>query len=1043
MQPTTLPTDQLLTYLDSPAAARQWLSELGVRDLQRAHGNLVRLAESRLTIDLLTIVCQQLTQHLPALSDPDRALNNLQRYVEAARNPLALGALFERDADALPILLTIFSSSQFLSDDLVRDPEGYDLLRMTDGQPVAREVLTKEILAEVEALPDERSALAVLRRIKRREMLRIAYGDLIREQSIEVVTRQISILADALCSAALQAAYRKLNQRHGWTLRSDGQRCRFVVLALGKLGGEELNYSSDIDLLFLYEEEGRSDGEKSIDNREYFDRLGQQLIKLLTEATDLGGVYRVDMRLRPEGRDGPITRSVNSALGYYDVMGRTWERQAFVKARSVAGDLDLGQEFLSQLEPWIWRRYLTRADITGIKALKRRIERRARTAEGDRRNVKTGHGGIRDVEFAIQFLQLLNGGDLPDIRTGNTLQAIMALERDGCLTYQERTILEDNYAFLRKIEHRLQIMFDLQTHDLPEQDDELRKLARRMGFSAAEDGDALSAFQEAFTQRTDANRKILDHLLHDAFGEQETIEPEVDLILDPNPADETIAEVMGKYHFRDSAGAYRNLMALAREQVRFLSTRRCRHFLASIAPRLLQAIDATPDPDGTLINLVKVSDSLGGKAVLWELFSFNQPTLDLYVRLCGVSNYLANILTSHPGMIDELLDSLLLEKLPSRQTLEAVLHDLTRGAEDLMPIVHSFKNSQHLRVGVRDILGKDDIEQTHATLADIAEVILREVAAIEFRHLEEKYGQPSIGEGARQGDPCELIILAMGKMGGREPNYHSDLDVVFLYEAEGTTKAIRPSQKSRTTSNQHFFSELGQRIITTVNQVGPQGRLYELDPRLRPTGGSGPLAVSLTEFERYFSHGQGKLWERQALCKARPIFGSAEAGKRAMEIAWQAIVHPPWHSRDAAEIRHMRQRLEETASEANLKRGRGGTVDIEFAVQMLQMKHAAKDPDVLQPGTLAALTKLHESGHLRDEDFELFDRSYRFLRNIESHLRLMNTTARHDLPTDPAELNKLAWLLKYPSGEELAQETTEITQATRACFDRVFDAAAG
>ena len=240
------------------------------------------------------------------------------------------------------------------------------------------------------------------------------------------------------------------------------------MLGLGKLGGVELNYSSDIDLIFLYEEDGQTDARRTVSNHEYFERLAKELIRLLTEPTDLGTAYRVDLRLRPEGSRGPLTLSFENTLSYYDVKGRTWERQAFVKARPIAGDLDLGRDLLARLEPWIYRKYLSLADITGIKSLKRRIEQRVEREGGDLRNVKTGQGGIRDIEFVIQFLQLLNGGALPEVRTGNTLDAIARLEQAGCLTPDERAKLEDNYSMLRKLEHRLQIMFDLKTHLLPE-----------------------------------------------------------------------------------------------------------------------------------------------------------------------------------------------------------------------------------------------------------------------------------------------------------------------------------------------------------------------------------------------------------------------------------------------------------------------------------------------------------------------------------------------------------------------------------------------
>ena len=1027
---------ELVGYLDSPDAAADWLREGGLHDAKKAHGNLLRMADSGMTLDLLAIICSQLAKHLPRMSDADMALNNLERFLAASRNPLSLGALLERDLEALPILLQIFSTSQFLSDLLVADPEGYDLLRITEGMPVSRDVLAGELCAEVEHLDDRRLVMATLRRFKRRETLRIAYGDIIRNQPVATVTRQIAFLADAICEAALVSAHRTLHQQRGTPRRADGQPAQFVVLALGKLGGTELNYSSDIDLMFLFDEEGQTDGPRTTSNREYFERLCQVFVKLLGEATSLGSAYRVDLRLRPQGGQGPVVNDRESLLRYYDVYGRTWERQAMVKARPVAGDLELGHALLRQLEPWIYRRYLSRADITGIKALKRRIEQRTLRDGDDTRNVKTGHGGIRDIEFVIQFLQLLNGGDMPQLRTGNTLEAIGRLAENGILTLQEKNILEKNYSFLRTIEHRLQIMFDLQTHTLPDDDSELRKLAIRMGYADAPQANALDAFQNDFAERTAINRTILNHMLHDAFGDADQTEPAVDLVLDPEPSDESIAQTLSPYRFHDVQEAYRNLSALANEPIRFLSTRRCRHFLASIAPRLLEAIAATPDPDATLTSLSKVSDSLGGKGVLWELFSFNRPSLELYVKMCGVSPYLSGILMSNPGMVDDLMDSMMLDRLPDVRSLNETLGDLTRGAEDLEPILHSFKNSQHLRVGVRDILRKDDIKFSHRALSDIAEVALRAVSADQFNRLVEKYGQPTDPEG----DPVDLVILAMGKLGGREPNYHSDLDIIFTYEHDGTTERLTGSRRGQTTTNQHFFSELGQRIVKTVNRLGPYGRLYEIDTRLRPTGKSGVLAVSLDELSRYFSEGHGQLWERQALCKARPVVGAERAQQRAVQVVWKAIVGLPWKKEHTAEIRKMRYRLEETASPHNLKRGPGGTVDIEFIVQMLQLRWAVDSPQVLVPGTLDAVDALHDAGYLDDDDRSYFNKAYRFLRGIESGLRLLNTSARHDLPQDQAELHRLAYLLGSPGAKELVEDCGCYTRENRLRFDRIFAA---
>ncbi len=1035
MSPDLL-TDQCL---EDPAAGRAaWL----------------RIADARIPGDLVQVLQSQFAVEAPRLADPDMALRNLSDFLVGARNPLSTSALFERDHEALPHLLQLLCTSQYLADLLVRDQECYDLIRMTEGQPVAREMLVEELVSEAVSLDDLAPVSAALRLAKQRETIRIAYGDIIRDQPVATVARQISFLADAIVEAALAFLLKQLDTKYGVPRRQNGERARFCVLALGKLGGVELNYSSDIDLIFLYDEEGQTDATRGISNREYFDRLSRDLIKLVGEATEQGQCYRVDLRLRPEGSQGPICDTLDSMLIYYDTKGRTWERQAYIKARPMAGEMSLGNELLKKLQPWIYRRYLSLADIVGIGSLKRRIERGASTGGDEHSNVKTGHGGIRDIEFVIQFLQLVNGGSNPEVRTGSTFEAIKRLEQTGCLTPQERTLLEENYDFLRKVEHRLQILFDLQTHTLPESDAELRKLAIRLGYSATPNCSALKSFQSDYRDRTEMNRRILDHLLHDAFGEDAASEPEVDLVNDPNPSDEQIAEVLGRYPFENVPAAYKNLMSLATEKIRFLSTRRCRHFLASIAPRLLSAIAVTPQPDATLVNLSRSSDSLGGKAALWELFSQDPPLLHLYVKLCASCPYLAEILTSNPGMIDELMDSLIVDRLPTLERLEESLAELTRGAEDLDPILHSFKHAHHLRVGVRDILGKDDIRETHASLANTAESCLRPIILQEYDTLAKKHGVPTIGElpenatnamrkslAGRVGEECSLVVLALGKLGGREPNYHSDLDLIFLYEADGQTVPQRRTRRDAATSNGHFFGELGQLIITVANRLGPYGRLYEVDAKLRPTGRNGILAMPIDALTDYFQAGGGQLWERQALCKARVIFGTAEAAQRARAVVSEVTYHPEWKAKQAAEIRDMRYRMEETASPRNLKRGRGGTVDIEFLVQMLQLQHGAGQPVIRATGTLDALDALETARLLSTDDTTFFSAAYRLLRNVEARIRLMNSAGRHEFPTEEVDQKKLAFLMGYPDPTDLEQEVSDTQAETRLRFDRLFDIA--
>ncbi len=1023
----------------SNADVKALVRSLGISNDAQAERSLESIIRLDLPDDLVAHLFGQLKLLLPNSTDADRVLNNLERFIQASRSPQSLLALFEREPESLATLTQLFATSQYMADQLILDPEVFDLLRMTDGQPVRAAVLADEILAEVAAAEELRLVMRAIRAFRHREILRIAYGDFIGGLPVEVITEQLSALADAILQAAVTVARREMASKRDAPRRADGEVARFAVIALGKLGGAELNYSSDIDLLFVRDaavSDSARRGGMSVDD--YFERLAQLVIKLVSEVTTSGIAYRVDMRLRPGGTQAPLVITASEGVRYYDSAGRTWERQVFVKARPVAGALDLGCEFLSEMQPWVYRRYLSRADISGIAALKRRLEKQAASAENGSYNVKTGPGGIRDIEFVIQFLQLLNGSDLPALRTSNTLQAIQALEQAGCLVMQEREVLEANYRFLRRLEHHLQIMFDLKTHTMPNAEHELQRLATRIGYRDQPHTPARQQLHDEWTEKSTLNRRILNHLLHDAFSSDDSVCPESDLVLDPEPDEGFIEQVLAPYGFQDHRRAYRLLMELSRENISFLSTRRCRHFLAAIAARLLTAIGATPNPDATLVNLAHVSESLGGKAVLWELFSSNPPSMELCIRLCACSPYLVGILTSNPGMIDELLDSLMLDCLPTYDELDDNLTELCRRAEDIAPMLHSFKNSMHLRVGVRDILGKEQISDTHATLSDIAEVILKQIIEQEYHRLVQRLGVPILTDGDRAGEAANMIVLGVGKLGGREPNYHSDLDVIFLFDGDGTTRSLLPTRKFEPTTNRHFFNQLCQRIIHAVTRTGTTGRLYDLDVRLRPLGRSGELAITIDDLRGYFAGGAGRAWERQSLCKARPIWGSPLARESTMDCVRDVIksthLSPHW----AVEIFENRVQLEAGASADNLKRGVGGTMDIEFVVQMLQLYAAQNHPRVLLPNTLGAIEELESAKQLDAQTAQELRENYRFLRSIESGLRLMNTSARHDLPNDKNELRSLAFLIDYRDTTPIEVRCRQVRNQNRQIFDRIF-----
>ena len=1025
--------------LDEPAAAAEWGRRAGLADPTIAHRSLCGLASHGLTLDLLAFLCGRLGQLLPTASDPDRVLVAVERLIGAVRSPLSTGTLFQRDPRSLEILVKLFSASPYLAELVILDPESWEQVRVGQGRPESRQSLAAALAAETALLTEPDCVMRALRRFKRRETLRIAYGDIVGGQRLETVVSQISHVADCVVRSAVASALSRMEKLRGIPRGLSSERASFAVIALGKLGGEELNYSSDIDLVFVHSTDGRVEGPKPCSNAEFFERVVQETVRLIAEPTDLGIAYRVDLRLRPHGVNGPASMSQEEMLQYYDRHGRTWERQAWVKARSIAGDESLGARVLAEMEPWVYRRWLTRADISGIKALKRRIEHRAVRDGIDDADIKNGRGGIRDIEFTIQFLQLLSGGDAPQVRTGTTLDAMRRLVEAGGLTDQERGILERTYTLLRTVEHRLQILYDRQTHVVPRDPAEFTRLAVRMGYGTG--AAASERLRQELAEAAGVNRRILDHLLHDAFPDEGEPEPEVDLVLDPSPPEAFIREVLSRHGFRDIPAAHRALESLGEERVRFLSSRRCRHFLAAIAARLLAAIATTPDPDVTLAKLVDVSDSLGGKGVLWELFSFHPPSLELTVRLCSSSPFLASLLVSNPGMIDELLDSLLVPRLPTPADLDASLADLCRGAVDLEPILHAFKASQQLRVGVRDILGRQNVAETTAALSAIPESILRVVMAREEERLVERLGEPMAAQGETVGVRAGAVVLAMGKFGGREMNYASDVDLVFLYDHDGISFHRRRTRRSvEGTTNAHFFAELAQRTMKVFNTFGPHGRLYEMDSRLRPSGRSGPTAVSLDDLARYFADdGPAAIWERQALVKARVVVGSAAASARALRIVQAAAYERQWTAADVAELRRMRHRMEEGARATNLKRGPGGVVDIEFVVQMLQLVHGGRDTAVRTPETLAGLERLQAAGHLDDGEFAFLEQAYRQLRTIEGHLRLLDAPARHDLPSVRAEQRTLAHLLGYHSPEDLVADVHSLTARTRQAFDAVFD----
>ncbi len=997
----------LFSLLDRPDDAADILQHWRVNDPAAARHALLDLADAGVPLDLLATICTQLDALLPTVDDASSVLEGLRQFVLTSRSPLSFAALAERDSTTLPMLVRVLGWGGVWRETILRDPEAFDLLRLTEGQPVELATLIADVTAEATNLHDERSQLADLRRIKRREQLRIVYGERVGKHKPELVWQQLTYLAEALLAGALAAAQQKLQSTKpvAGAARRAQPLGAVSLLALGRCGAGEQDYSDRLQLLLLHEALPADDAQRRAAADQY-ERLARFLFRLLVEPTDLGVVYQIELQPLPHRETPPATIAANEAAALLDEFGRTWHRQSFTQARCVAGDRTLADRFLQQLEPWIYRRLLSPADEAGLRALKRRIIRRAEMAaasENGPTDIELGAGGLFDFEQTLQLLRLLSGGDQPRVRLPGTLDAIAGLEQAGAINVPERTSLENAYITLRRELH--------QTQTSP-----------------------ASSSQESL--RT--SYEMLRGLLQAAFPDEPDPPPEVDLLLAPHPTATESTDILSRYRFQDCPAALRHLNDLANEHTAYLSTRRCRYYLSAIVGRLLTAISATPQPDVTLANLSRVSDSLGGKGVLWELFHAHQPSLELYVRVCGCSPYLSDLMITNPGMLDELLDSLQLARHPDLQELQRVWQELQRSGGSPLPKLLALKASRHLQIGVRDVLQREPIETTLHALSDVAEVCLAAVAQHEFERLVEKHGRPMIHEGSLAGEPCGFAILGLGKFGGQEPNYHSDFQIAFLYESEGSTAAAARAKRVQPTTNGHFFTQLAQRVLKEVAQSTPQGKLYPLEAGLRPLGTSGPLANSIADLAAHFQSGTASLAHWQALLKARAVFGPAAARATAMHVVRQWLTSRSWQLDDAVQLYQQRLQLDQGAAELNIKRGVGGTLDIEYVVQRLQLEHAQREPRVLEPNTLAAIDALQSAGALTQKDAAHWSESYRLLRRIECGIRLLNSRDRHVLPADSVDLHRLALLLGYPLPGELHDACVQTMAANRRRFLAVF-----
>jgi glutamate-ammonia-ligase adenylyltransferase len=888
----------------------------------------------------------------------------------------------------------VFAASRFVADAAARDPALLPGLAASGelGRPRAPGEVAA-LAASIAAAPgDEAGFMDALRRLRRRELVRIAWRDLAGTAPLAETLEELSALADAAITAALGFATGALAARYGRPRSAGGEPQELVVVGMGKLGGRELNFSSDVDLVFLYPESGETDGPRAIANEDYFTRLGQLLIRLLDARTAEGFVYRVDMRLRPLGEPGPLAMNFAAFEGYLQQHGRDWERYAWVKARAVTGAERYRRLYDDVVRPFVYRRYLDFGVYESLREMKGMIAREVERREL-RDNVKLGPGGIREVEFIVQAQQLIRGGSEPALQATSLLATLPRLAGAKGLPAATVASLADAYGFLRRVENRLQMAEDAQLHALPEDDAGRARLAASMGF----------ADWPAFLGALEARRRaVTGHFEAQVLGRGAAAEGAPDAALESLWAEEpslaAVQQALAATHLADPAAAARVLLELRLSSYFRRLDGFGRRRLATRVPRLVAAaagVDAKRPGQGqpVLTRLLRIVEAIAGRTAYLALLNENAAALARLVELCGLGDYLARQVAAHPLLLDELLDERVFEALPDRAQfaaeLEARLGHAGEDEELRVDALRQFRRAATFRVALLDLTGRLPLMQVSDRLTDVAELILSRALALAWRHTAALYGEPRCGDG-RAARAARVGIAGYGKLGGMELGYASDLDLVFLHDSAGERQQ---TAGPKVVDNEVFFLRLAQRLVHLLTVHTAAGRLYEVDVRLRPSGKGGLAFTQIGAFEDY-QRREAWTWEHQALLHSRWVAGDDALGAAFSRIRASVLVESVKQGTLREEIVAMRERMRAEHARPHegrfdLKQDRGGIADIEFLAQYWVLRHVREHPPLAEfPDTIRHLESIGSAALVDHRVIDVLVDAYRAYRQAAHHLAL-------------------------------------------------------
>jgi glutamate-ammonia-ligase adenylyltransferase len=986
-----------------PDRGRATLARLGFADPERAIASF----------DEIGPVGDPLLAIFGKSADPDLALAGLIRLADATSDRQRLLTAVSDDEGTAMRLLSVLGASVALGDHLARHPDHWrELTDPTLGSTRAPAFAVRAgLLRAVGAEPDdpaptatlpERDALDALRVEYRRVLLRLAARDLAHGQGVDDTAAELSDLAGGTLEAALAIARAEVGDSSRTT--------RLAVIAMGKCGGHELNYVSDVDVIFVFEP---AEGTDEASAARVATQLATHLIRACSDHTGEGTIWPIDTALRPEGKAGPLVRTLASHRGYYERWAKTWEFQALLKARPVAGDLALGREYVELLEPLVWQAAERDGFVGDVQAMRRRVIEHIPAQHADRQ-LKLGSGGLRDVEFAVQLLQLVHGRADESLRAPTTLSALSELTRRAYVGRPDGEAMHDAYAFLRTLEHRIQLHQLRRTHVVPEDDASLRRIARSMGFYK----DPVAELEAAWQHHRREVRRLHEKLFYRPLLAAVARIPGDDARLSPEAASARLSAL----GYLDPRAALRHLEALTAGVSRTASIQR------TLLPVMLEWFADAPDPDAGLFGFRRLSEALGNTPWYLSTLRDEGEVAQRLATLLATSRYATDLLEREPQGVKMLGEDL------APLTAEALVEEMVSTAgrredtEDAVRSVRAVRRRELLRVAAGDLLGLTDVADVGAALSRLTDATLEATLTVAERGVREARGLDEA--------PTAMAIVAMGRYGGFELSYGSDADVLFVHDP-------RPGASMQDATDYALAVANEVRRVLALPGTDPA---LEVDAGLRPEGKQGPLVRSLEAYAAYYAK-WSRVWEAQALLRADAVVGDLDLRHRFTELI-DPLRYPEGglSDDDIVEVRRIKARVDTERlprgadRNTHLKLGRGGLSDIEWTVQLLQLRHGAEVPELRTPQTLAALTGAREAGLLGRADADVLDEGWRTVSRVRNAITLVRGKPGDQLPRDTRERAAVATSVGYPPGatDEMVNDYLRRTRRTHAVVERVF-----